>query len=75
MESKIRVFVLNGKLEKKYLKLDNKIKTIKELCLYLKRNYGLGGYYLEDNKKELTNFKEITICIYEDNINYFSSLC
>ena len=73
----MKCFILDGYLRKRYLEIP-KTREIKEICLYLKGRYGLGGYYLENIKKnELKgiNFKEITISIDRNEIRYFSSLC
>ena len=72
----MKCFILNENLKKIYINIP-KTNNIKEICFYLKGRYGLGGYYLEDIKKnELKgiNYKEITICVYKDSINYFSAL-
>lgn len=63
----MRCYTLDNKLKRRYIDI-SKTSDLKIICLYLKKNYGIGSYYIEDKK-------DITIIIDKSEIRYFTSLC
>lgn len=66
----MRCYTLDNKLKRHYIDIPktSEFKDTKIICLYLKKNYGIGSYYIEDKK-------DITIIIDKNEIRYFTSLC
>ena len=63
----MRCYTLDSQLKRHYIDIP-KTNDLKTICLYLKKNYGIGGYYIEDGK-------DITIIIDKSETRYFTSLC
>lgn len=73
----MKCYTLDNKLKRHYIDIKqviNEVKglednqLVKAICLYLKKNYGTGSYYLEGKE-------DITIIIDKNEIRYFTSLC
>lgn len=63
----MRCYTLDSQLKRHNIDIP-KTSDLKTICLYLKKNHGIGSYYIEGNK-------DITIVIDKSEIRYFTSLC